>query len=80
VNSKELEQQLENPDPYLYSEVAKVKIPDKNIVPCRIINKDNIKLYNQMVHDLKRPYHPLLYTSMSNIRYYFVCLNYNYFK
>ena len=57
---------LEDPTPYLHSEMKPIPPPEIQSLDCIVVDKEMLDKRIQVLHSLNRPYHPLLYTSFSN--------------
>ena len=57
---------LEDPTPYLHSEMKPIPPPEIQSLDCIVVDKEMLDKRIQVLYSLNRPYHPLLYTSFSN--------------
>ena len=55
---------LENVTPYLYSEAERDNVPSRQVLNVKIIDKTRLQKRLEALELLKRPYHPLLYSSV----------------
>ena len=56
--------QLDDPSPYLYPTAKTIPLPEVKSLDCRVVDKKRLEERQQILNALRRPYHPLLYSTI----------------
>lgn len=56
--------QLDDPSPYLYPTAKTIPLPEVKSLGCRVVDKKRLEERQQILNALRRPYHPLLYSTI----------------
>lgn len=64
-NAQDVASLLDDPTPFIYSELQAVKAPAVREVECVVIDKQRLEKREEVLRSLSRPYHPLFYTTVN---------------
>ena len=65
LNADKLDSLLDDPSPWIHSELPSIKKPALREMECVIVDKRRLKRRQEVLEALSKPYHPLFYTTMN---------------